>query len=861
MSLCDLEEYFHDYYKLVNKGSLVRSGQRRRFDNYPGKKVSDRAVVAKIIYDPQNTLSKRAHKRLQVDCSDGFCTNVPYSLNKRGRWKTASAASLLRSYSSSGPEFCVINREVTPFTFDDYAHSNTVTHMHVLNGETVATIASAGRKKAMRYYTKQLRECRGIDGEEVEPARIHFNIVTPPRISRLNTRTFRKANRTLAKRNKYELAHCDPEVFPDVNFSTDDGMGPNSNDSCLTSRKFTLGDFITSKHPSTSSHGVKNVSTGSGVNSSFEIIAIKPAAMTDISQATNSPHIFEIIDVRLNRLDSFDLKKEIILLLPGYCTAQWFNPERVSIASKRSVVPMFVLFFEIWENLGILRIRVNVSAQYSPDYDKQALVKLLKTKKNFPSLFADLISFIFSLEPSASPQKDFLRYSKCKEGFMRSVNSERMAAKTFKACEHDQLDFLRSYYTGDDFEIVSIDNAKCSRCSSPYNSDLFPARDGMICRQCIAAVVIRQLRLNHLPIEIPVITSNETSPIDLLYAVLPLPVMSLFLKVSYSYYYSLLHPDSSLVQCPQCSASLVVTDRSEFNCCMCSSCGCCWCYLCDWEPHWPLTCDEFKKWSEKWDIQWNDEPLWINLVEPIRTSQSVSLPDPIDKFNLDKGERLLRIQCQCGTTFHAPENTAHWTTCSNTKCQGLYDKNGLLRYSCNLFWPFPPRHRKTLHHPDDEFFKYGDRVQPEYLEQKKLINKEYANMCVDARKLRFGEQRRSIRRFSEVRKSLWITVDKRREFADAVVRKFSCEQHRVIDLRQTALFLVENCTAWLYLHRSEEGIHFVKKTVLLLFQQFLLFEDQILNSRVGHKEYVEDLEKCVSNVIDLFRRYTVQNDH
>ncbi|RCN40396.1 hypothetical protein ANCCAN_13642 [Ancylostoma caninum] len=350
------------------------------------------------------------------------------------------------------------------------------------------------------------------------------------------------------------------------------------------------------------------------------------------------------------------------------------------------------------------------------------------------------------------------------------------------------MDFLRSYYHGDDFEIVSA-----------------------------------------------LITSNDTTPLDLLYAVLPLPVMSLFLKTSYSYYSSLLYPHFRLLQCPQCSVSLAVTDKDEFNCSMCSNCGCCWCCLCDWEPHWPLTCEEFKKWSEKWDTQY-----------------------PIDKFNLDEGERLLRIQCHCENIFYAPENTAHWTPCF--KCCYLYDKDGILRSSFDLFWPYPPRHRKEYHDPDDEFYKYGYRVQPEYLEQKKLINKHYSTICVDARKLRFDERKKTLRH-SEDRRRLRIIEQKRTEFADAVIKKFpsETEQHRVIDIRQTALFLVENCTAWLYLHRAEKN-RILKETVSLLFRQILLFQDQILDDRSDHKGDVVDLEKCVSDVIDLFRSYIAQNE-
>ncbi|KAL6726074.1 hypothetical protein Aduo_008084 [Ancylostoma duodenale] len=817
MSQCDLEEYFHDYHKLANKGSRVNAVHRMRCDRFPGKKDADKVIVAKSIYDPQNTLSKRRRRRLHADRSDGFCTGVPYSMNKQGRWKIADPAALLMNRPSSDYELCVVHREVT-------IHDDDVTHMHAIHDGNVLAVCSAGRKKSIRHFIKQLNEKRGIEKEEVEPARILFNIVNPPRLTHLKTkelkyeRVFRLDDKTRLTNDRNKWANCDIEVSADMSMSTEGDSDADYDDLHEPTRngKLTLGDFVSSKQPSTSSHRVRpRLSKSSEVNSPSEIISTKPANMVDISGATNSPHIFEIIDVRLNSLDGFNLKQEITLLLPGYCTVRWFSSERLSISSNKSVLPVFVLFFGVLPSHGILRIRISMKAQNSPKLDKEALVNLLGTRKNFPSLFEDLIEFIFSLEPCTPSEREPSRYSTCKDGFPNSANSKRMTGPTVESCEHDQLDFMRFYYMGDDSKPLPelADETLCSICRCPYEPDLFLSTEGMMCRQCVASLVIRQLRLNHIPIEIPLITPCEVSPVDLLYAILPLPLMSLFLEKSYTYYCSLLYPQARMVQCPQCSTSLLVTEHNEFNCCMCSSCGCCWCYLCNWEAHWPMTCEEFKKWSEKWDIQYF-----------------------FDKFNLDEGERVLRVQCRCGNIIHAPENSAHGTLCTTTKCWHQYDKNGLMRHSRGLFFPYRPMHRKKYHHPDSEFYKSGLRVYPEYLAPKKLIKKRYAATCLEARKLRLDEEKRIM-------------------FADCLSNLFpsESERSRMLDMGQTILFLVENCTAWLYLHRSDDHRH-SKRTVSSLFQHFLVFHERILSNRSGDKISPAVLEARMSDVIGLFRR-------
>ncbi|ETN71844.1 hypothetical protein NECAME_04588 [Necator americanus] len=236
MSLCDLEDYSLDDFKVVRKGHHGYSGSRRCSNKFMAKRTCNQATITKTLYDPQNTLSKRKTKRLLTDCSDGFYTDVPYSLNKQERWKYVNPDSLLRNYSVNTSEVCIVSREVTPLSYEDYLRGDTVTDMHVFNEDVVTKLSSAGRKKAIRYYINQLNEKRHVDKDEVEPARILLNIVRSPSVTHLNENTFRIAKR----RRHVALRKTETDKFEEFTNDCcqidDNESTPESSDFCETAQ-------------------------------------------------------------------------------------------------------------------------------------------------------------------------------------------------------------------------------------------------------------------------------------------------------------------------------------------------------------------------------------------------------------------------------------------------------------------------------------------------------------------------------------------------------------------------------------------------------------------------------------------------
>ncbi|EYC39849.1 hypothetical protein Y032_0638g966 [Ancylostoma ceylanicum] len=238
-------EYFHDYDILVNKGPRRNDGRRRLFDRYAGKKVSDQVVFAKTLYDPENTLSKRERRRLLRDRSDGFGSNVIYSLNKRNRWKSINPASILGNHPADEPGIWVLYRGFGHFlAYCENPYTFSITDAHIRNGDSITTFSSSGRKKRLQYFinaSKAIQE----KGNEVEPARIHYNIVEPTRAARFKKAVFRTGRKPHTQLDKQEVVDYGLEdVWDDWPDHIDDLSRYECFNTKETAKRITVEDFI-----------------------------------------------------------------------------------------------------------------------------------------------------------------------------------------------------------------------------------------------------------------------------------------------------------------------------------------------------------------------------------------------------------------------------------------------------------------------------------------------------------------------------------------------------------------------------------------------------------------------------------------
>ncbi|EYC43923.1 hypothetical protein Y032_0477g2182 [Ancylostoma ceylanicum] len=751
------EGYYHDYDHLVNKGPF--RGPRKPLHRYPPKSRSaDDMLVTKTLHDPAGTLSKKQQKRLTALPANDFQFNVPYSLNKHQRWETINPKSLLLNNDGCDREVLVVNGvTASPSTHSPDIISRAQS-VHMLEDDVLATIATSGKAKELAYFTAALRKRKEMPKDEPEPTRIQFNIVKPDPVSSHSTG---KSSRR-KKRNGITMAKFQNDIDAYEEVSDESSSDAECEEGHGSPRStITLGDFVSNDLSNDADFVIVPRMTGEP-HPSQEDTSEKPALpeLLDISQATNSNCIFEVFDIKLKRMKPFDLREKVTALVPtlvyGRCVVHWFDSTRVSISNQPLADTVFSVFFELRDNLKTLRVCCNTNTHYSDTAGRPALAHIMRSSREFDTLFNKLMDFIWeSRARQYEPPERSSRLRMSAENFKTRVNSSMMAVTAKRCVEHDQMMFVKEQYSHGTSNLPNNENTSekeenplCCSCQSSLKTDLFPSQDGMICKDCVASQVLHQVRLNQLPIRIPVVTSADNSPFDLLYAILPVPLISTLVKMSFSHFYTQLNPDAVLTHCPQCGMSLVIDTLNGFKSCVCPDCQCHFCHVCLWEPHWPLSCEEMKEWSQKWDEQYLTE-----------------------QFLLDKNEKVLRILCACNFIFYVPESTAHGTYCPRKKCEYRFDKEGLMRSRSDLWWWYSARDRQKEIERDGKMRKWGIPTEPEYLTQKRMIKKEFAAVCAEARNLRFNEQKREI--FNGV--VLKITQDK-------------SEQSRLVDTRRTVSY-------------------------------------------------------------------------
>ncbi|KHJ82534.1 hypothetical protein OESDEN_17772, partial [Oesophagostomum dentatum] len=219
------------------------------------------------------------------------------------------------------------------------------------------------------------------------------------------------------------------------------------------------------------------------------------------------------------------------------------------------------------------RIRINTNTQYSKIAREEYLAQIIIAEsEDFESLFNELMYFIWksrSREPQINaPSKEDSRLRSFPANFKHRVNSTMMTAVAKRCEEYDQMVFVRNQYhsfTSEENAPTPVDKGDglCCCCRSVSKTDLFLSPNGMMCKDCIASNVLHQLRLSQFPIEIPLITPANCSPLDLLYAILPVPLISVLIKNSFSHFYAVCNPDGVFTTCPQCTRSLTIDEPNE----------------------------------------------------------------------------------------------------------------------------------------------------------------------------------------------------------------------------------------------------------------------------------------------------------
>ncbi|RCN37791.1 hypothetical protein ANCCAN_16305, partial [Ancylostoma caninum] len=212
-------------------------------------------------------------------------------------------------------------------------------------------------------------------------------------------------------------------------------------------------------------------------------------------------------------------------------------------------------------------------------------------------------------------------------------------------------------------------------------------------------------------------------------------------------------------------------------------------------------------------------------------------PDIFDKYYLETGEEKLGLCCDCDSVFHVENGFKTPLRCP--RCSWHYYEDGAYRHWHGYDIPLTSRMRKHII-ALGSYIEYCDECRERITRAvpgKRLIRKDFAMLCAEARIQRFSAQ-------------------KKEEFNKSVAKSFQLksQQYRTNDLRKTVLLLVENCTAWIYLNMPNDWQH-LRATVSQLFQQLLALEWQTSAERDDTTSKVDQLEKATKDLIFMFQEY------
>ncbi|RCN30416.1 hypothetical protein ANCCAN_23808 [Ancylostoma caninum] len=333
--------------------------------------------------------------------------------------------------------------------------------------------------------------------------------------------------------------------------------------------KITLGDFFTNERATQRKKPRINTPEFDDDLSGKQLLT-SPARLVEIGEAVNAQHIFEVVEIDIKEMESLDLKKELMEFVPSRFDRIWIDPCRVSIAGNLSSKIMLHVIFEVDQNRRILRIRVNTDSYYASSASREYFLHVIKdrSREYFPVLFPDIVKFITDENKKGNEESDKQanRFAIFGEGFRAGVNSRKIAPLTIRCGHREQLDYLHQFYASESSDSRLEENStKCYRCRLTNKTDLFLTHNGMMCRECVASFITSQLRLNRFPLEIPIVVDPGISPLELLYGILPLPIVSLLLKKSFAFFKCLDYPYIVFVQCPFCQAPLAVIEKCGNN--------------------------------------------------------------------------------------------------------------------------------------------------------------------------------------------------------------------------------------------------------------------------------------------------------
>ncbi|TKR86866.1 hypothetical protein L596_011373 [Steinernema carpocapsae] len=848
-SLCEMEYPYLDHKPEIGRRGGVKKGKRNTLEAELQRHVANRALLQKrIVVDNGKVLGKRRQARILSECSDDFSVDVPYSLNRRGRWNFDAKSSANENF-----HVAVVEKHLTsdPSKYDAVL----AIHERRADGTEVSKKSKSRRGAKLEALTSALPAKE--NGSDVS---VVYQVMRGER-GTWAAHLARKAAQGIQlskgekRREEFDYFPYDEEMIRSVE-SEDPEIDPELAQLYIRrtggKQRFNLANYIRNSSPVfVRSQSILSLD-GEDRMDDLQLVpeGPKPFELRSLPSEARESGIFETLVFDISQWENVAVD-ELLEKIPSFRwidtkTKNFFVDLTDSLDKKRNSILVALIDMRLLEQ-SKLRVIVNGSMKTTLSAkDFMAAILNASEVKNLTTLLAALVK---AVSQNSAPATDGRRLSEGPKNdvYTNEVNAERfgflsraysryqifnMIDKITKPtvivdarvlrCEEIEDDEEEDEEFEDDFEKIDMDEVlssaaesedeeedqeiqiigsipeQCIECGHRAANEMIsiPLCEHTWCRECLARNLSVMLR-SGASMGCPSCPEHPPLPIAIQTAVLPMAMVLYHSKQIFK-----LHIES-LSTCPTCMSIVVGQPTADHKHLRCDSCSTNFCGSCSKEPHWPLTCEQALGWRSKFDLQFD-----------------------LDTGRNDRGSSpsgaLIRKKCQCDHTMQFPD-TQSKVTCE--MCGLTYDwKSGRL---------IDARRNKYM---DSRFVLQPVAADPEPVEenaaaQGNLISAQFSSICTEMRRARFN-------------------LSAARDFEK------KCDGFGVNpkELRKTVLYLIEFGYAWLYMNRNNkpENWNSVKALLTKLRNNFVAADEVLHRQPQNAAPKIKELEKQIEKAIALF---------
>uniref|UniRef100_A0A915B430 RBR-type E3 ubiquitin transferase n=3 Tax=Parascaris univalens TaxID=6257 RepID=A0A915B430_PARUN len=770
------EEFpFDDRKKSSTKGKW--KSQRRTLRNVKNNFTIVKTINAKNIKDEKTDAA-----------TEDLYPGIVYSMNRRERWNRLSADNVLNDAATKNISVGVLERWNTGKEGDQLASAYhrvsdgciTTRKANHLSASANTLIYNPGPKHRGSRAKRELAAAleAGIVDKQNEIPDITYSISrTHPSLMKWKIVSNKGPKATTKKRMK---PFCDSVDEEDDDISEIDVEEENNENEAQRERirTYDISEFV--RQPlsyavfieAPSIETLRSTITSSSVVAPFELVTF-PKEVREKSLILRMP-------VKVAEWSDFDFARETKeLSISGQYSLIWLTRNGGSFAvdltaaiiGHSQLMPHLIVIFEKPTDDSI---SIQLNGGFLLEIPRcNIIAKLLNSKpKSLTSMIESVVTcatnwrdreFYRSLKKFAMPtlkRKDVIEitepfpYSRMYQsemllGTLNIIPFEKMVAAV---CEEHEAS-----RTKENFEVIGSKGEKemCLVCKIVPTCGLciLDCLHG-ICSDCLRESITNQIRMGIFPVKCLGENCDCLIPHDFVRILVPVPLYVFYIKTTYICIKK--RSNEEVRSCPLCLEAGVVTSGSYSSLC-CSACATCFCTECEGIPHWPLTCEQFEEWTKKFDPQYRWE---------------------IYRLDGKLKDYLISRTCHCGAVIELPDNIGIGK-CSACWLTYYWDtgKTNNLRVSCY--------YGKDEH--GNHIYKSPEAKMVSQRKAPTSVNRLYAPQCALARRKRFDvpEMKSMVAAFNH--------------------QPFSVRQGvsatKLADVRNTALYILEYGTAWLFVNR------------------------------------------------------------